>query len=1082
MAPRQPRPTLVASRKNPAPGDSDSWGPHGPEAYERRMVVADAVTRIGGLDDFGPVEVFAAISPRGRAYMAERGYPQGFVDDEYATFVFLSGREEKPDKNRSFGDSAKQDDIDQISNARDDLVSELNEMWPVDGGWVHLPWAWGTYGNTLLISVAAPETRARFYQERGNHKPHPFGRHEKGWMRKWGPKQNPFVTDPQEAERRFWEVLADPDPASMEIALDILEEAGIDDDLDTISFRRADPEWVADVQEQPGHPYLGVFEFGIIGYAPQFDHEPGWWQRASERIKRLDDESYVIAEWIVSKTAHVDPERWSYEVYFWRQKEGWGDLRDSELYPTPEDARDRAVEVAWRIVQLLKSSPHMKNNRVAATVFRAPSQFQKPNPATGKSARPNPPEKHQEQVVTQFLERLQDPDPGSLIVAKDIAEQNGIPLSKISRWLGEPWSAWFSEAGGDAGAFPLLGKTGGGLNVGSSRDYKGVSWVVTPATQPALQAVRYDIEVLLWWNGAASTLENVFHTPAAPKSRVRQHGGGSRRFRTLETARTYAVQVAWAAITYLRQNWDQVQDTSGSKLVALLRAHNPIPLDVSVNPAHQGPRIDVNATSNIYYKGGYDRGRRDVRGWGISQDRDTASVAVDALLSGQTQSGLSMLGPEFWDSYTTNVERERNRPDWTDTWSAAEKKRLHHQATQKLRDAETWGRGYVDAILDAAERVAGLREGEIPDFGGMISWTRMDDLAAMRRFRGNPPPGNSAPEDLEPAGIRVIDYDDDGDERGSSTWYPQDGGGDAASEAADLLLAVGARFGHDLNEYSEHEDYDRLYVLFGFTDEELLRIRRKVVPGVAEEEDREFEDNPCECEMTDQPKQNPAWVTKHLADSWVTLEQKVPTKWLPKLDRTTSKGKRLVAEIPEYGCGAYGCVMPTNDPQIVLKLTTDDTEAQFAARLANQLPVPIVTKYELVMQLPTAKRQGRDVYLLWREAAEKVGEVDKVVGEHAEIAIDKQHKAAQAAFDKLARGEKAERELAAWQVALQGMAKIKALSWLANGMLAAFQQRGIFFGDIHGGNLGQARGQWVITDPGHVAVVGTGEASARPRT
>jgi hypothetical protein len=228
-------------------------------------------------------------------------------------------------------------------------------------------------------------------------------------------------------------------------------------------------------------------------------------------------------------------------------------------------------------------------------------------------------------------------------------------------------------------------------------------------------------------------------------------------------------------------------------------------------------------------------------------------------------------------------------------------------------------------------------------------------------------------------------------------------------------------------------------------------------------------DNPCACE--DAPRQNPAWVTKHLADSWVTLEQEVPTQWMPKLDRTLAKGKRLSAEIPEYGCGAYGCVMPTNDPKIVLKLTTDDTEAQFAARLAKKLPVPIVTTYELVYHLPSAKRQGRDVYLLWRESAEHVGEVDKVVGSHAEDAIAEQHQAAQKAFERLSHREPAERELATWVKAVKKMGKVKELAWLANGLLAAYEQTGIFFGDIHGGNLGLARGQWVITDPGHVAVV-----------
>ncbi len=217
--------------------------------------------------------------------------------------------------------------------------------------------------------------------------------------------------------------------------------------------------------------------------------------------------------------------------------------------------------------------------------------------------------------------------------------------------------------------------------------------------------------------------------------------------------------------------------------------------------------------------------------------------------------------------------------------------------------------------------------------------------------------------------------------------------------------------------------------------------------------------------------QNPAWVTQHLAASWVTLEDKVPPQWMPRLDRTRRQGKALVAEIPEYGCGAYGCVMPTLDPKIVLKLTTDETEAEFAGKLAKDLPVPICTIYHLVLRLPSARRQGRKVYLLWREAADDVGKIDKVVGQHAEQAIDAQHKAAQAAYELLVKGASAEGALTTWQAAVGAMGKVPELAWLADGMLRAFAERGIFFGDIHGGNLGRARGQWVITDPGHVAVV-----------
>lgn len=216
----------------------------------------------------------------------------------------------------------------------------------------------------------------------------------------------------------------------------------------------------------------------------------------------------------------------------------------------------------------------------------------------------------------------------------------------------------------------------------------------------------------------------------------------------------------------------------------------------------------------------------------------------------------------------------------------------------------------------------------------------------------------------------------------------------------------------------------------------------------------------------------PQWLTTHLAASYVTLEETVPPKWLPKLERTRpAKGGKLLAEIPEYGCGAYGCVIPTLDPTVVLKVTTDETEAEFAAKYAKNLPVPVVTIYHLVAELPSAKRQGRKVFLLWREAADDVGKIDKVVGPQAEDAINEQHQRAQVAYALMSDGAEAKAAVKEWRDKMVAMGKVPELRWLAEGMTRAFDEQGIFWGDIHGGNLGRARGEWVITDPGNIALV-----------
>ena len=38
-------------------------------------------------------------------------------------------------------------------------------------------------------------------------------------------------------------------------------------------------------------------------------------------------------------------------------------------------------------------------------------------------------------------------------------------------------------------------------------------------------------------------------------------------------------------------------------------------------------------------------------------------------------------------------------------------------------------------------------------------------------------------------------------------------------------------------------------------------------------------------------------------------------------------------------------------------------------------------------------------------------------------------------------------------------------------MIKVLDKDGVFFGDIHDGNLGLVNGKWLIVDPGHVAVI-----------
>ena len=227
--------------------------------------------------------------------------------------------------------------------------------------------------------------------------------------------------------------------------------------------------------------------------------------------------------------------------------------------------------------------------------------------------------------------------------------------------------------------------------------------------------------------------------------------------------------------------------------------------------------------------------------------------------------------------------------------------------------------------------------------------------------------------------------------------------------------------------------------------------------------------------------ENPPWVGRLLAESYEVLEEEVPARWLPRLDTVKpGSGGSIVGRVKEYGCGVYGCVLPTLDPGVVLKLTTDDTEAQFAADLAETLVEPICVEYKMVMRL-ASRHEGRTVHLLWRESAEDVGKLDKVLGKGALALVDEQHAAAQDAYRAISegRGESLIRmRVSHWLERCEAMArqtKVPELRPLGEGLVEVYAQQRIVFGDIHAGNLGRVEREtgsaWVITDPGNIAVL-----------
>ena len=117
-----------------------------------------------------------------------------------------------------------------------------------------------------------------------------------------------------------------------------------------------------------------------------------------------------------------------------------------------------------------------------------------------------------------------------------------------------------------------------------------------------------------------------------------------------------------------------------------------------------------------------------------------------------------------------------------------------------------------------------------------------------------------------------------------------------------------------------------------------------------------------------------AWARNVMKRHWRAIRAWVPsTALMPQHSDGETTPEHSDGEIVVYGCGHYGCVMPTDQPGIVLKLTTDPTEVRFVAEMlaAKQQPAGVV-RYDAILELPETYRK-RKLYLIWREDAYDVG-------------------------------------------------------------------------------------------------------------
>jgi hypothetical protein len=257
---------------------------------------------------------------------------------------------------------------------------------------------------------------------------------------------------------------------------------------------------------------------------------------------------------------------------------------------------------------------------------------------------------------------------------------------------------------------------------------------------------------------------------------------------------------------------------------------------------------------------------------------------------------------------------------------------------------------------------------------------------------------------------------------------------------------------------------------------------------------------------------NPAWTNAALLRDWDRIQQiaRLPAL-MPRVDEHTAR--RLIAH--EYGSGAYGTVMPTGTPGLVFKVTSDPTEARFAAVARTLKPYPHgLVQYGPVIQLQGA-HDGRPIYALWREEAFDVGNVlppnswtgmrlEQIRG-YAEPAFrltytpqsrkshlapilrSSKRYAGHTGFEHNGYGPSPLRRFGVWLEGRDARAGfgVDAVIALANEIAhdreaplvgAAIRdlgRKGLLVGDVHEGNIGRVRRdgrmQVVITDPGNVA-------------
>lgn len=120
----------------------------------------------------------------------------------------------------------------------------------------------------------------------------------------------------------------------------------------------------------------------------------------------------------------------------------------------------------------------------------------------------------------------------------------------------------------------------------------------------------------------------------------------------------------------------------------------------------------------------------------------------------------------------------------------------------------------------------------------------------------------------------------------------------------------------------------------------------------------------------DNGRMKATWTHPILRKNWDAL-----ARWVGDEERLPEvfRGPRGTLSVEPLGCGHYGCVLRTTALDVVLKITTDPSEAAFVATVLGMKSQPTgLVQYQAIVRLPGSYNR-RAVYAIWREEAFDVG-------------------------------------------------------------------------------------------------------------